>query len=100
MLFAFAKNKPKSTCLDASKVAGGKFWRVEDRRNREYCETVRKDNFTVQGFVGAYKKTSFDLSGQQVMCFRKRVSLVEICFCGNRVQLTTPPTPTSHFHRT
>ena len=39
--FLLLQKEPKSRCSDASKVAGGKFWRVGDRRNREYCERTR-----------------------------------------------------------
>ena len=39
--FLLLQKEPKSSCSDASKVAGGKFWRVGDRRNREYCERTR-----------------------------------------------------------
>ena len=41
MFFLLLQKEPKSSCSDASKVAGGKFWRVGDRRNREYCERMR-----------------------------------------------------------
>ena len=41
MFFLLLQKEPKSSCSDASKVAGGKFWRVGDRRNREYCERTR-----------------------------------------------------------
>ena len=41
---------------------------LENRRfvpySSEYFESVRDGGFTVQGFVGIYKKASFDLSGQ------------------------------------
>ena len=39
--FLLLQKEPKSSYSDASKVAGGKFWRVGDRRNREYCERTR-----------------------------------------------------------
>ena len=48
----------------------------------EYFEPVRDACFTAQGFVGIYKKKSFDLGGQQVMCFMEWESLVEVVFEG------------------
>ena len=48
----------------------------------EYFEPVRDACFTAQGFVGFIKKKSFDLGGQQVMCFMEWESLVEVVFEG------------------
>ena len=89
MFWTGAKGKLWYRRSDASKVAGGKFWRVGDRRNREYCERTRTRRPCFKETIAKYPDFDFGwlVLGLAVANSRLNRKVARYFCCGRKEKL-------------